>query len=218
MDPVPVIAALSLAFVGSHLVFSHPPVRTALVSGLGRGPFLELYSLMSLALWLPLVGVWWTHRHAGTLYWAARGNWVVHLAELVAMTGLALMVAGVAHPAPTGPAWRTTGRALAVRGAEAITRHPLFMGIGLLSLAHVLVNGWVGDLWFCGAHLALAVLGALHQDQRHRAARPEYEDYMRATTLWPNPLGLRALDARTWASLGAGVALAVLIRFAHRWF
>jgi uncharacterized membrane protein len=218
MDPTTAIALLSIAFTVSHLVLSHPPVRSAAIARLGPGRFAGLYSLLSLILWLPLAASWWTNLHAGRMLWVLRSPLAVHTAELMALFGLALAVAGMARPAPSSQYVRRKG-ALEVRGAQFITRHPLFMGLGLLCLAHVLVNGWAGDLWFMGSQVVLSVAGAWHQDQRHSASRPEYRDFCDKTSFWPNPVGLLLVrDGRTWAAMAVGAGLAVLLRYAHRWF
>jgi uncharacterized membrane protein len=217
MDPTLAIALLSSAFVLTHLVLSHPPLRSKLLDRLGFGAFAVVYSVIALGIWVPLTWLWWTHRHAGALLWVQRGPVAVHLAELIAACGVALMVAAVARPPPASMASRLAGRPIEVRGAAAITRHPLFVGIALLCSAHILVNGWASDLWFMGSHVALALLGAVHQDQRH-SARSEYARFMSHTTVWPDPRGLLRIDRFTAGTLVAGVVLAFVIRYAHRWF
>jgi uncharacterized membrane protein len=152
------IALLSIAFTVSHLVISHPPVRSTLIARLGTGRFTAMYSALSLVLWVPMAALWWTNVHAGRMLWALRSPLWVHTAELLAVFGVALAVAGIMRPAPSSQyAKRKTS--LEVRGAQVITRHPLFMGLGLLCLAHVLVNGWAGDLWFLGSQVLLSVVG-----------------------------------------------------------
>jgi uncharacterized membrane protein len=212
------IALLSIAFTVSHLVISHPPVRSTLIARLGTGRFTAMYSALSLVLWVPMAALWWTNVHAGRMLWALRSPLWVHTAELLAVFGVALAVAGIMRPAPSSQyAKRKTS--LEVRGAQVITRHPLFMGLGLLCLAHVLVNGWAGDLWFLGSQVLLSVVGSWHQDQRHSAARPEYRAFCEKTSFWPDPLGLlRVRDGRTWAAMAVGVGLAVALRYAHGWF
>lgn len=217
MDPVVAITGLSAAFVGSHLVLSHPPLRSPLVARLGRFPFAGVYSALSIALYAPLAWVWWTHRHAGPALWTLRGPLAVHAAEVVVACGVALAVAGVALPAPSSIG-AGAQPIRAPRGVQHVTRHPVLMGSTLLAAGHLLTNGWLGDVVFLGGHVVLGVAGALHQDARMRAERPGYAEFAAATTAWPNPLGLPRVGGRAAAILAVGLAIAVAIRWAHRWF
>ncbi|MEQ1570375.1 MAG: NnrU family protein, partial [Myxococcota bacterium] len=195
MNPVPWIALSSTLFVVTHFVMSHPPARAAQIARLGDKPFLALYSLVSFATWGPAAWLWWTHRHAGTMFWATRSPVVVHLAEVVIAVGVALSVAGVANPAPSSAA--SAGRpAGAVRGIHHVTRHPVFVGSALLAGGHLLTNGFAGDLWFLGSHVVLGIGGALHQDYRMNTQKPGYPAFAAATTVWPNPLGLPRIGGR----------------------
>ncbi|MEQ1507471.1 MAG: NnrU family protein [Myxococcota bacterium] len=214
MDPNLVIAGWSIAFVLTHVLPSHPPVRARLVGALGRRGYLVGYSVVSLVTWIPLVYAWWTHPHAGTMWWWPRSPAIVVPMMAVAAIGIAMSVAGFATPAPSAGAAPVRDR-YDVRGIQAITRHPAMFGLGLVSIAHLVLNGFTSDLWFWGAHAVVAVAGAAHQDLRHRASKPGYEAYTQVTTFWPNPLGLARIDRRGWLGLGAGLALAIGIRAIH---
>jgi uncharacterized membrane protein len=207
--------ACGLGLLGTHFLLSHPPVRGRLVAALGEGPFQGGYSLVALALYLPWAGIWWHQLHAGAAWWSLRTPAVTHAMELVAAAGVALAVSGVVTPAPssvTGP----HGPQLEVRGITHVTRHPLNVGVALILVAHLVMNGWVADVVFLGGNLVLAVLGPLHQDHR-LAARPGYADFAARTTVLPNPLGLARIGGRAWAVLAVGLALAFALRYAHRW-
>jgi uncharacterized membrane protein len=216
MSPVLSASLWAGAFLGTHFVLSHPPVRTPLVARLGLGGFAAAYSLVSLVTWGPLAWIWWTARPAGALLWLRRDPLSVHGAEVVATLGAMLLVGGLAQPAPSSITSTARGP-LAPRGATHVTRHPMMMGLALMLLPHLWLNGWALDLVFFGAHLALAVLGAAHQDHRHRA-RPEYADFCAHTSFFPDPRGLPRVGGRVAAAMAAGVAMAAALRWAHRWF
>jgi uncharacterized membrane protein len=209
-------SACGLAFLVSHFVLSHPPVRGRLITALGDRAFQGAYSLLAVALYLPWAGIWWKQLHLGAAWWMLRSPGVVHAMELVAACGVSLAFTGVVMPAPssaTGP----HGPHLEVRGLAHVTRHPLNMGVALVLVAHLVVNGWVADVVFLGGNLLLAVLGPLHQDHR-LAARPGYADFVARTSFLLNPLGLPRIGGRAAAALAVGLVLALGLRYAHRWF
>lgn len=217
MDPVLSTSLFGASFLAQHLVMSHLPVRRWFVGRLGQRGFQGAYSLASFVTWLPLAFVWWSHLHEGAPLWNLRTPVVTHTLEVVTAFGLGLVVAGVLQPAPSSiSAAGTHGRPLEVRGVVAVTRHPMMMGIALVSAAHLLLNGWPTDAVFWGSQLLAALLGVVHQDRRHAATRPEYADLMTRTTFFPNPLALPRIGGRGAAGMALGVGLAVAIRWAHR--
>lgn len=221
MSPVAQITAWGLAFLGSHLLLSHPPVRTPLVGALGRWRFRGLYSLVSLATFVPWVWAWWTNLHAGALWWNLRTPVVTHLSEVLAVAGLALALGGYLRPMPSGIASGEPTGELRLRGFAPVTRHPAFMGWALWCLAHLLVNGWAGDISFFGIMIATSVVGSMHQDWRLAAERPSYRDFIAKTTLlpWPNPAVLGTLDGRSVGGAVLGLGLGLLFRWFHAdWF
>jgi uncharacterized membrane protein len=217
MSPTAQIVAWGLAFLGSHLLLSHPPVRSPLVARLGRWRFRAFYSLASLATFVPWCWVWWQHRHAGALLWALRTPVVTRLAEALAVLGLVLAMGGYLRPMPSGMASGEPSGELRLRGFAPITRHPAFMGWALVCAAHVLVNGWAGDVAFFGGMILTSLIGSWHQDMRLAAERPGYAAFMAKTTLlpWPNPAVLRTLDARSLTGAGLGLGIAVVLRVFH---
>ena len=64
------IVGLWLLFAATHMGLSSLRVRPRLVAALGPGPFAGLYSLLALAIFIPLVWVYLNDRHAGPLLWA----------------------------------------------------------------------------------------------------------------------------------------------------
>src|SRR3990172_6086235 len=123
------------AFAGTHMVLSSLRVRTRLIARLGDKAFLGLYSLLAFATFVPLVWVYLGNRHAGGLAWnLAAVPGVRLLAMLLAVLGIAMIVAGVLQPSPVLAGMKQAGGA---RGLTRITRHPLFMGISLWALSHL---------------------------------------------------------------------------------
>jgi uncharacterized membrane protein len=216
-DAVLPILLLAVGFVATHFALSHGPVRAALVARLGEGPFALAYSAVTLVFYVPMALLWWTRRHAGAPLWVWRSPLAVHLAEIVVAVGVALAVAALVQPAPSAHTTRQREH-YEVRGMAHVTRHPLFVGIALMAIGHLLVNGWAGDVVFLGAHAVLGLLGTVHQDARLRAARPAYDAFAEQTTIWPNPLGLTRIGPRAATGFAAGLVLAAAVRYAHRWF
>jgi uncharacterized membrane protein len=76
--------------------------------------------------------------------------------------------------------------AIAVRGILRVTRHPMNMAIALFGLAHLVANGFLGDVFFFGQFVALGVLGSYHQDARKAHVKGEpYRQFMKQTSVLP---------------------------------
>ena len=71
-------------------------------------------------------------------------------------------------------------------GVLKTTRHPTFVAVVLFAIAHLLMNGWVGDVLFFGSLGLLAVLGGLHQDRRKlRELGAPYQQLLDSTSFFP---------------------------------
>jgi uncharacterized membrane protein len=208
-------------FAGTHMVLSSLTVRARLIARLGEKTFLGLYSLIAFATFIPLVWVYFGNRHAGGVVWNLAGvPGVRPLAMLLAVLGIAMIVAGVLHPSP---ALAGIKQAWGARGLTRITRHPLFMGISLWALSHLLLNGFVTDVLFFGGLLAFSLAGAAHQDARKRATEEErLGQFLAESSFWPfaaviagrNRVIWRELP---WVALAIGAGAAVGIYALHSW-
>jgi uncharacterized membrane protein len=178
------IAALWLGFVLTHMVPSSRRWRARLVARLGQGAFLGLYSLVALALFVPLVWIYMVNRHQGPLLWDLRALPGLRTAALVlAGFGFALFVAAFFQPSPATVGMRG---AVSPRGLHLITRHPMFMGTAIIGLAHLLLEGFLTDVLFFGGLLLYSVVGCLHQDARKRATEGErFAQFYRETSFLP---------------------------------
>jgi len=213
------LALLWLGFGGSHVLLSSVRLRPRLVSSLGALPFLGVYSLVAFAFFVPLVWLYFTHRHAGPLLWAPGvgevGRWVIYAGMAVAFV---LFVSSLLQP---GPAALVAGPATP-RGVYRITRHPQNMGIALFGALHLVPNGFATDVAFFGGLAAFAVLGSWHQDRRKRVQGPPgYAAFAAATPFLPftgreTLQGLRELSP---LAVALGVGATWLVRHFHaRWF
>jgi uncharacterized membrane protein len=108
-----------------------------------------------------------------------------------------------------------------VRGILKITRHPSFVAIILFAIAHIIMNGWVGDLCFFGTFIVLGVAGGIHQDRRKlRELGEPYRRLLAETSFVP---GAALMTGRQhfstgdipWAAIGIGLALAIVLVIAH---
>ena len=219
MGPTIAIALLWLGFAASHMGLSSLRVRPRLVARMGEGPFLGFYSLVSFLFFVPLVWVYLAHRHAGPWLWAVPMTTPVRWAVNVAMgVAFVLLVAGFARPSPAS----FRGGAPTARGVQRITRHPVFMAFGILGLAHLVPNGSAADVAFFGGFPLFAVIGARHQDQRKLATGgASFRAFHEATPFLPftGRATLRGIREMPPLVIGAGVVLAVAVRYAHPlWF
>jgi uncharacterized membrane protein len=214
MDVALTIAALWIAFGASHMILSSVEWRPRLVAALGERPFLAIYSVVALATFVPLVAVYFRNKHAGPHLWYLGSlpgmRWLVYLGMGVAF---ALVVAGIVRPSPASIA---PGRPEAV-GVLRVTRHPLFMGVGLFGLLHLLVVSVnAAELAFFAGFPLFAVLGCHHQDQRKLASGdPAFREFHAATPFLPSPAGVPAALRSDAFPIAVGVALAALLRWFH---
>jgi len=214
------IAGLWLLFAATHVGLSSQRLRPRLVAALGERGFLGLYSLVAIALFTALCGLYFPHRHAGAQLWAPvvtsdAGRWVLYALQAVAWT---LVVAGTLSPSPVTVGLPEARRPKQASGVHRITRHPTFMGVALFGALHLLVMGFASDVAFWAGFPLFAIVGCAHQDRRKLATLgPEYRSWHAGTAFLPftgaaSLRGLRELPPR---ALAIGVAVTVGLRLLH---
>lgn len=218
MTAVLVVVLLWAVFAATHMGLSSRALRPRLVAALGERGFQGVYSLVALAIFVPLVWYYVDHRHAGALLWAlpigAAGRWVLYVGQAIAWT---LVVAGLASPSPATVGLPEARRPREPRGVHRITRHPLFMGLGLAGILHLPVNGFASDVAFWAGLPLFALLGCAHQDARKRATQPGYEQWIAQTPFLPfaGKGALRGLRELSPIVIVVGIGLTIALRLLH---
>lgn len=206
------------AFAASHIGLSSLSVRARLVGILGLPAYLGLYSVVAFATFVPLVMAWLGGVHGGGMLWNLRGVPGVHLAcLLVSWLAFTMALAALVQPSPASLGPRTRTRAY---GLTRITRHPLFMNVGIWGLAHVVLNGFVHDVLFFGGVFLVGLLGCLHQDSRKRVSeKGTLDEFFAETSVVPfaailGGRGQLVLSELPWAGIAVGgVASWVIYHF-----
>jgi len=209
------ILLLWSAFAATHIGLSGDRLHPRLIARLGERGFLGLFSLISLATFAPLVAVYFHHKHAGPLLWdlgeVPGMLWLMHLGMVLA---LVLVVWGGAQPSPAS---MLPGKA-EVKGVFRITRHPLFMGLGLFGLLHLLatpVNA--SELVFFGGFPLFTLAGCRHQDQRKLVTLgDEFKRFYEQTPFLPGSRrGFLRGIAEQPIPVAIGIGVTIVLRYFH---
>jgi uncharacterized membrane protein len=221
MNPVVWIGLWAALFVVTHLGMTASSIRPRLVARLGDWPYVGLYSLVSLATFIPLVVEFSLHKHAGATLWNLREVPVARLFAIILMVAC-ILIAAASVVAPSPASIAAQGRSVSrPHGILKFTRHPLFVAISLFAIAHMLMNGELVDLVFFGSLLVLCVVGISHQDSRKlRQLGEPYGKFCAATSAFP---GLALLSGRqrwraddfSWPALALGTLLIVVLIALH---
>jgi uncharacterized membrane protein len=183
VTPVASLALATLAFVGSHLLMSHP-LRPALVARLGERGFMGVYSLVSFAT-LGWMIVAWRGADPATPLWIAPLWWWPIASALMLVASILLIGSLVRNPAFPHPGAEV--RAIpAPRGVFAITRHPMNWSFMLWALVHISLSGSIRNLIVASGILILAFAGSLGQDRKKQALLGQvWRDWLARTSFVP---------------------------------
>ncbi len=201
------------------MTLSSVRLRPQLVKLMGQGMFFLFYSVVAFGTFVPLVSVYFKHRHQGPHLWDLAGVAGIHTVTVI-LTGLffALTIAGFLQPSPLGA---TPGAKPQPYGLTRITRHPGFMALGLWGLAHTLVNSFATDVAFFGGFFVFALIGCWHQDARKRVLETNrLAEFFSQTSFLPFAAILagrnRLVPAELpWLGFAVGVAAAALAYWLH---
>ncbi len=209
----------------THLGASRFGLREVLVSRVGEGPYLGLYSLVTLAvfgwfIWLyatePRLEYFWFPDPR--LYWVPK--------VLMVLAGM-LLVGGfmVKNPTAVGQ-----GSVLgdpetlqaAATGVNRITRHPFQWAVMLWASSHLIANGDHESVVFFAVFFLLSALGTLNLDAKKRAELgDDFAAFEKLTSNLPFAAILtgrnKLVMSELFLPLLAGVAVYALMYFGHDW-
>jgi uncharacterized membrane protein len=210
-----------LLFGGFHLLLSSGPLRGRLIEGVGLKAFKGAYSLIAIATFSALFWTYFHGKHAGPLIFD-RTLPARHVAELVMLGAVLFLSLAQASKNPATTAAELTGdRPSSPSGIHRITRHPLNTGFALFGLAHMLVNGTVGDWIFWGGFPVFAIASAIHQDRRMLASgSPEFRSFYGQTSFLPFAAIVSGRQRMAWSELrwraiALGIVIYVSLRLIH---
>ena len=131
------------------------------------------------------------------------------------------LAAGLINPSPAIVSMSTPRAPHPPRAMLKVTRHPSFIAFTLFGLAHLLMNGWLGDVIFFGSFPALGILGGIHQDQRKiRELGETYREFLAETSFFP---GAALISGRQrwasgdmpWLAIAIGTVATIVIVVLH---
>ena len=143
-----------IVFLGIHAInLINPGLRQQMIDKRGRGTWRVVYSIIALVgLVLIIVGYGQARMDPTWLWFPPAG--LRHLALILTLIGFVLVAA----------AFVPRNRLKAKLG------HPMYAGVKIWALAHLLANGSVADVLLFGGFLAWAIAGFAVQRRRDRAA------------------------------------------------
>jgi uncharacterized membrane protein len=164
------LIAAAAYFVLIHLLVSGTPLRDALTRRIGEGPYMGLFSLLSV---MGLAWLIWAYAEArgvraNEVFWTVRPatRWIQIFLQLAA---LLLIAPGLTTPNPTSVRQeKALDKPDVVRGMLRITRHPFLWGVVIWAAGHLLVNGDVASIVLFGSLLALGLFGTASIDAKRR--------------------------------------------------
>lgn len=218
MDGITNLIMAVAAFVGTHLILSHP-LRAPLVAKFGPSGFLGAYSVIGLATFGWVIRARLAVTDDPPMWVAGRGLWdMATLLMLFASVLLAgSLVGNPAAPDPRGD----TGPIRNATGVYAITRHPMLWAFLIWAVVHMVLWGSRANLVVSGGILLLALVGMIGQDAKKLALQGgRWSDWMNRTSLVPfagqltGRVRWRAAKPG-WGTFLAGVAIFLGATWAH---
>jgi uncharacterized membrane protein len=216
-----ILAIAGLLFLVIHIV-PVTQLRARAVAAIGEGPYLGLFSLVSLILI-----IWWViafvNAPSGVRAWTF-ASWWPWTKALILLFASILLVAGLSSPNPTLPrAGKLLERPSVGAGVFAITRHPVMWALGLWGAAHFISQpDWRG-FWFFGIFAITALGGAMLQEMRKaQTYGASWANFTAKTSFVPflalaqGRANLR-FDDIGWWRIGLGALAWALLLYLHPW-
>ena len=206
--------AAIFVFLAAHVLPAATGLRARLITWLGRGIYIALYSLVSLATiaWVIVAALGAPH----IALWAPGP--LTAAVPLVAMLPACLLFAGAAlRPNPLSVSFAGGLGDPKAPGLLALTRHPILWAFFLWAASHLIANGDLVSLILFGSFALFSLLGMKRLEGRART-RLSQAEFDAATTVATGPLAARAgraVSLRCFFELLAGVLLYGLFVYFH---
>ncbi len=176
----------ALAFLGTHLLLSHP-LRRPLARAVGEGPFRGIYSLVALITFGAMVYYYRAiGREPDQLWQVTDLIWIIAtvLMWLASILFVGSFIRNPAFPGAPGPKGGPTG-------VFTITRHPMMWSFALWAGVHLAVVAMPKALVLDGTILLLALGGAAGQDvKKGRAMGDAWHEWTAQTAFVPFTRGV----------------------------
>jgi uncharacterized membrane protein len=214
MSPTLSILLLWVAFTATHLGLASVKIEPRLRARIGDAAFLGLYSVVALALFVPLVSIYFGNRHAGPWLWTVQVGPLLRALLYLGMTlGMVLAVGALLRPSPASI---VPGGSAEARGVYRVTRHPLVLGLAIVWALHLIPNASTADVAFFGGFLLFSLAGAWHQDARKlHGGDPALQEFIATTSFLPFGRGFGGLADLPPLVLALGLLLALGARWLH---
>lgn len=207
MTPQAGLFLFSLAFVGSHLLLSHP-LRRPLAKRVGERAFQGLYSLISFATLGPMIYFYWRIGDEPPLWQLAEWAWIAG-ALLMWLASILLVGSFRGNPSMVGSRGPRGGPA----EVFGITRHPMMWSFAIWAAVHLALIGTAKAMVLDGAILLLAIVGAMGQDRKKaRQMGDSWHEWTAQTAFVPFTRGLS--NPGTFALVG-GTLLFLVASWLH---
>lgn len=189
-------------FVATHVALAENPARGVLVRALGERPFVWGYGALAV---LQLVWIGQAVEGAPVVRYWEPPAWTVAVPLLVMPLALLLLVCGFTQNNPT--ASLASGRLARreVTGILAVTRNPVMWGLGLSSLAHLVVVAEIAEAlrYAAFAGLALMLLPRIEAKQRAKWGEAAWAEFAARSSNVPFLAMAQGRAQLRWREVGA---------------
>lgn len=217
------LIAAAAVFLVIHLLVSGTRLRDVIISRIGQGPYMGLFSLASLGglVWLGFAYAQSRGEASNAAYWNINAA-TRHIQLLTQLIAMLLIVPGLTTPNPTSVQQEgALDRPDVIKGMLRITRHPFLWGVAIWAAGHLLVNGDRASLVLFGSMLVLALFGTTSIDaKRKRALGATWDAFAGQTSNVPFAAILAGRQKLQLGEIGIwrialGVAVWAILMLAH---
>jgi uncharacterized membrane protein len=183
-DSLVMLMAAMIFFLAIHIIPSSF-LRPALVSRIGAGAYLGLFSVLSGSAFAWVIYAY-SHTPIGQPNWDA-GNVGLYLGVILMPIAFIFFISAYTSPNPTVVGGgKLVDKEFAYQGINAITRHPLMWAIVLWSIVHVINNSDTTSIIFFGGFGVLAFAGTFLIDaKKSKQLKDGWERYAARTSNIP---------------------------------